>query len=135
MSFLPEEDREFLAFKKIPFEEYTENNERGLILLENSVPGNLFVLEEKKLLTPNSVSILIIIPSGYNTTMLDSFYTWPRLVLSTEREPNRADTKKSFKGNPDWQFWSRHLQPSDWSPSIDGLSKYLQFVKQAMKDA
>jgi hypothetical protein len=139
MSFLPEEDREFLADKGIKHQLMTEKTadgaERcGVVFPEFAFGGNLRVQSENALVVCGSCDVLVLIPAGYSTTKLDSFYTLPRL-----RRPDGTDPQSTSPENPlfenVWQFWSRHLDDKDWRVGIDGLCTYINYIRRELRDA
>ena len=81
-----------------------------------------------------SCDLLILIPSGYPTTKLDSFYTIPRLKRPDGTDPAAANGENELFGKK-WQFWSRHLDDKDWVPDRDGLNSYISYVHQALRAA
>ena len=84
MSFLPEDDRRYLAEKNITYEEKESDGQKGVILHGYSVPNDRF--------DAAAVKLLIMIPPGYPDVPPDIFYTdpWLRLVRSNTY-PRAAD--------------------------------------------
>jgi hypothetical protein len=112
-NFLPEDDQEYLKIKAIKYELLTEtdpqgNLRRGLLLPEFFVPDNLRVLNDSNLVLCNACDLLIVIPTGYATTKLDSFYTLSRLKRPDGVDPQNANAE-TVLFTKTWQFWSRHL--------------------------
>jgi len=134
MSFLPEEDRNFLADKQIKYREHEESNQRGLIIEAMSVPGHLRALVNGVLCAVKAAEILVMIPAGYNTARLDSFYTRPHLKRVDGSPPNCATGSLNF-ATTEWQFWSRHLDENVWRPGVDGMEMYLQLIRRALETA
>jgi hypothetical protein len=138
--FLPLDDREFFESKRFAFEEIEEKlpdgNVRRLVLLDAlQAPSSIFVKHERGQLMPaETFRLLIVVPNGYATTRLDSFYTQPRLLRRDGAEPDRANGSSNFLGT-DWQFWSRHLSESEWRVGIDGMETYLQYVLNELRIA
>jgi len=139
MSFLPEEDREELAAKGIP---YTEKEEklpdgtvrRGVLFPGFAFEGALFETKDNALVACAQCDLLILIPSGYAKTKLDSFYTRPYLKRQNGAFPDRANvTQKLF--DTDWQFWSRHLSDDEWQKGDRDLVTYLYVVRDALRQA
>lgn len=136
MFTLPEEDVEYLTMKKLAFE-----------LCEEAVPGGgirkavLFrqLPFSSGLVAVNGEAIracdlLILIPEGYATTRLDSFYTAPRLHVPGGGNPLQAAGDQVLFERK-WQFWSRHLQEGEWRDGTDGLSTYLPMVLSELAKA
>lgn len=140
MTFLPEDDLEFLSLKQVPFEEIAETqpgvgHRRGVIFRSLSFEGRLHVRGADGSWAPcASCDVLILIPTGYATTRLDSFYTVPQLALPGGGPPNCATTETTLFGRQ-WQFWSRHLADGEWRPGVDGLETYLQYIRRELKAA
>lgn len=136
MSFLPEHDRDFFGEKKISFEEIVEGNpqspSRGVVIHALDLPPGLFARDEQGVLHPRSnADILIMIPTGYNDTKLDSFYTFPRLVLANGMDPVNCSGTIEF-AKLTWQFWSRHQPDGSWRAGIDALDTYLQLIREVL---
>jgi hypothetical protein len=138
--FLPMDDREFFESKRFAYEEIEEKlpdgNVRRLVLLDAlRAPSSMFMKNEQGQLMPaGTFRLLIVVPNGYATTRLDSFYTQPRLMRSDGAEPDRANGSIDFLGT-DWQFWSRHLSETEWRVGIDGMETYLQYVLNELRIA
>lgn len=138
-SFLPEDDQEFLATKSLAFvllrEELPEGEERrGIELPEFALPPNLFVKIDDKLVAESRVSLMVLIPKGYQETQLDSWYISPAVYLKDGQQPDRANSEAVLFGRP-WQFWSRHLAAGDWRAGVDGLETYLQYIRTGLRSA
>jgi len=136
---LPEDDKEYLDNKALKYELLTEslpnNMERhGVLFPSFEFTGNLFVTEDSQLTQCRTCQLLILIPDGYATTKLDSFYTNPRLKRADGLEPDRATAENEFFGRK-WQFWSRHLQDGEWRPGVDGLNTFILYVLRELKTA
>ena len=139
MSFLPEDDQDYLRAKGLLFEEKKETppggeERRGVVFPSFAFEGNLFELRDGALIRATQCKLLILIPSQYATTKLDSFYTIPHL-----KRPDRADPQNASGESPlfdgSWQFWSRHLGDNEWRVGIDGLETYLQYVRGELRRA
>ena len=139
MSFLPEDDIDYLKAKQIEHdlkvEKQPDGTERRGILIPNfSFTGNLAAVNNGQLVSQSMCDLLIVIPSGYATTKLDSFYTRPFLKRPGGVDPQAASgTQDLFQLN--WQFWSRHLENNEWRPGQDGLETYLQYVRSELERA
>jgi hypothetical protein len=139
MTFLPEDDRAYLAEKLIKYELLSEptgpDSSRNAILFpEYALPANLFSSVDGQLVPAGATDLMILVPSGYATTKLDSFYTLKRLKRADGTEPLNANVEQEFFGKK-WQFWSRHLEANDWRDGIDGLSTYLEYVRRELRVA
>ena len=138
MTFLPEEDQEFLDSSGIPHELLTEDDgnakRRGVLFPGFAVAGNLRMQQNGSLIVSETCDVLILIPDGYATTKLDSFYTSPHLKRADGSDPQAASGTPTLFGKV-WQFWSRHLDDSDWRVGVDGLRTYLSYVRCELRGA
>jgi len=139
MSFLPEEDREFLGENGVQCQELIENipdgqERRGLLFPAFSFSGNLRRMNGGGLIAVDSCDLLVLIPDGYATTKLDSFYTIPRLKRSDGSDPQNAGGESMLWGKP-WQFWSRHLDDQDWRVGVDGLRTFISYIRGELRNA
>lgn len=135
MTFLPEEDCDELASKGISYREEEEKLpdgtvRRGVMFPGFGFQGNLF--ESQSPCT--HCELLVLIPSGYAKTKLDSFYTRPHLKRQNGAFPDRANVIQKLFG-ADWQFWSRHLSDQEWEKSGRDLLTYLHIVRDALRQA
>jgi hypothetical protein len=140
MSFyLPEEDQEYLTAKGIQYELLVEKvsggqERRGVIFHGFPVPPGLRIVTNGSLANCECCDLLVIVPHGYATTKLDSFYASPYLKRFDGTDPRNATGQEVLFGAT-WQFWSRHLADSDWRVGIDGFSTYLQYITSELRNA
>ena len=143
MTFLIRDDREFLATKALAFAARIETlpdgtTRRWLMLEDFAVEGRLFArmdVAQPQVLTPQQAcKVAILMPDGYPTTKLDSFYTLPRLVRADGVDPINANGEMDICGQK-FQFWSRHLDNTDWRPGQDGLETYVNYVRRELRAA
>lgn len=129
MSFdLPEDDEEFLQRKALKHERHVDGQTRGIIFPAFKFNGNLWQRNGNgELVRREDCDVLILLPAGYATTKLDSFYTAPHLKRPDGNDPVNATGTQQFFGRT-WHFWSRHMKENEWRPGIDGLSTYLPGV-------
>lgn len=137
MSFLPEEDQEFLARKGFRFELFEDKQpdgtaRRAVHFPEFEFTGNL--RPDGATESSKSCGLLVLVPKGYATTQLDSFYTAPVLKRQDGTFPDRAHSTETHFGRT-WQFWSRHLTKEEWRIGVDGFETYLQYVRGEFKRA
>jgi hypothetical protein len=127
MTFLPEDDHEYLTSKGLLFEEKFEGGQNGLIIRNFVLPSGKFNCEQSDL--------LIIIPPNYPDTHPDMWYFYPRLLLlPSDALPRATESNHNFEGKT-WQRWSRHLQGGEWRAGIDGIHTYLKRVEIALANA
>jgi hypothetical protein len=139
MSFLPEEDQEFLDENGINYQELLENmpngqERRGVLFSSFSFSGNLRATNGGSLVKADACDLLVIIPDGYATTKLDSFYTNPKLKCADGRDPQNANNDSALFEKT-WQFWSRHLDDNDWRVGIDGLRTFISYIRGELRNA
>lgn len=136
MSFLPEDDQEYLNHKGIKYELLSEQvadggERRAIKIPEFTFASNLHSMKNGQLVPCASCDLLIVIPKGYATTKLDSFYTYPRLKRADGMDPAAATSESDLFGTK-WHFWSRHLDDKDWRDGIDGLASYFNYVRREL---
>jgi len=139
MSFLPEEDQEFLDENGIKYQEFLENmpngqERRGVLFSSFTFSGNLRTTTGGSLVKAEACDLLVLIPDGYATTKLDSFYTIPKLKCADGRDPQNATVDSTLYGKT-WQFWSRHLDDNDWRVGIDGLRTFISYIRGELRNA
>jgi hypothetical protein len=140
MSFLPEDDAEYLKAKQISHELKQEKlpdgtERRGVVFPSFAVSGNLQTANGGgQLAGCTACDLLILIPPGYSTTKLDSFYTRPFLKKPGGSDPQAASGQQDLFGQQ-WQFWSRHLADGEWRVGQDGLETFLQYVRSELQRA
>ncbi|MGA2833647.1 MAG: E2/UBC family protein [Terracidiphilus sp.] len=139
MSFLPEEDQEFLCENGIKYQELIENmpdgkERRGLRFPAFSFSGDLRTINDGSLVKVNACDLLVIIPDSYATTKLDSFYTIPVLKRADGRDPQNSAIDSELFGEK-WQFWSRHLDDKDWRVGVDNLRTFISYIRGELRIA
>lgn len=132
MGFLPADDIAYLRTKGLEFEEVVERD-RMLVIRNFPLPAGIVSVQGDGQRPPVSqADVLIVIPPGYNSTCLDSFYTFPRLGRAPAGEFPATSGSRQAMGRQ-WQFWSRHLDANSWRPGIDGLHVYLKYIEVALR--
>ena len=134
MSFLPEDDVDYLSSKGFKYVLKEERPEKGILISDFPFVGNLYELEADKLLARATCELLILIPEGYSTTRLDNFYTRPFLKKVDRSDPTNANGRETHFGL-EWQFWSRHLTDEEWKKSARGLEVWIPYVRAALQNA
>jgi len=140
MVSLPEEDVEFLAEKNVAYKLVSEQlnggagERNGIVIAGVPVPANLREVTPNGLTERIDCEVMILVPGGYASTKLDSFYTKPHLKRSDGNEPASTGFPQQLFGE-DWQFWSRHLDEKDWRPGVDGIATYLAYIKNELRGA
>jgi hypothetical protein len=127
VAFLPEEDTQYLDFKKITCEEVIEGSQHAVIFTDFPLPSGKYDHEK--------VEILVLLPDGYNDVGPDMFYTYPKIKLMPQNViANKTEAELSFRGVT-WQRWSRHAPDSDWRAGRDGIRTILKRIKNALEVA
>lgn len=125
MSFLPEEDRQYLLSKDITYLEVDKDGKKGVILKGRRLPAGRY--------DTDTADVLVVLPSGYPDVAPDMFYLspWVRL-LPNKTLPKAADQALDFNGQ-NWQRWSRHN--TEWRAGIDGMWAMIKRVEHALETA
>lgn len=135
--FLPEDDQDFLRRKAIKHRLVSEmvgpEARRGVVFTEFEVPSNLCQRQNGQLVAGGTAAVLVLIPKGYATTRLDSWYVQPGLFFPSGGVVDCAGSEADLF-NDRWQFWSRHLTDSEWRPDIDGLETYIQYIRAGLRN-
>jgi hypothetical protein len=133
---LPEDDQEYLRENSIIHELLAEQDggavRRGVRFPGFIFAGDLVTSSDGVLVPCNAVDLMVLIPDGYTTTPLDSFYTSPRLKRPDGGDPVAATGNTAMFGQT-WQFWSRHLSREEWRPGIDNLRTFLSYIRGELK--
>lgn len=137
-NFLPEADQDFLLAKEINYDLLSEQAgdelRRGVEFLDFPLPENLFIRKDGQLLGGQTVSVMVLIPKGYDKARLDSWHVWPPAFLANGQPANCASAETTLFSRP-WQFWSRHLDAKDWREGIDGLETYFNYIQSGLREA
>lgn len=137
-NFLPEADQDFLAAKELEYELKSEPQpegkvRHGIIFPKFTLPTNLLAKDTAgQLVRVETVRLLVLVPHGYDETQLDSWYVSPAVYSANGNSIRNTAEMQTLFGE-DWQFWSRHLDASEWRPGIDGLESYLQYVRAGLR--
>jgi hypothetical protein len=136
MTFLPEADQEFFQEKNITYELLTESingtEHRGVLFPVFRFEGNLRTAHDGNLLPCDSCRVLVLVPNGYSTARLDSFYTAPWLKRPDGNDPHAANSEQTLF-QQSWQFWSRHLDEGDWRVGVDGFCTFINYIRGELR--
>jgi hypothetical protein len=125
MSFLPEQDRQYLRDRGLVWEEVVDGVSTGIILQNFCLPVGRFNVP--------TANILIVLPSGYPDVAPDMFYLMPWLQLLLNGSFPRATEAAFAFQQQSWQRWSRHN--SEWRPGLDGIWTMMKRVEHALEVA
>lgn len=114
---LPAEDAEYLNGRGLTWETLQENSQ-WLLIHGWTLPSGYNL---------TSVSLALLIPSGYPDVEIDMVYVHPHLSR-LDGKPIRALAGQKIR-DMKWQRWSRHRTPAcPWRPGIDDISTHLTMV-------
>jgi hypothetical protein len=133
MPLLFDEDYEILNDSGLAFEEDETN--RYLIIKNYPLQNNFYQYNGQPL---EYVEILVVIPLNYNTSGNDMFWTHPPLSrIDGLPIPNvfglGGDDARFFQ-EKEYCRWSRHYNPSSWTPKTDDVQKILSRIEWALKN-
>ncbi len=128
---LPETDAAYLNEKFPTARVYPVGNEVHVVLPAFPFP------EAYK---PRSSDLLMRLPAGYPDAKPDMFWTLPSVKLLTDAWPDRcghleipgSGPGSEIYNNTPWQRWSRHSNPQDWRPGVDGLRNFVTAIKREL---
>lgn len=132
MGLLLEKDYEILKEWGL---EYEEDISKGFLVLKNfPLQAGFYCFDGKVIET---VEVLYIIPSNYNMSGGDMFWTHPYLTRVDGKE---IPATMKFGGGDARHFkskeycrWSRHFGPTSWKPKVDNIEKILSRIEWALK--
>ena len=116
---LPEQDREFLDARGLPWETIGGAGGQWLLIHDFPVPANYNI---------EKVTAALMIAPGYPDAQIDMVYFYPALVRTDGKAIN-ALAQQSLDGKT-FQRWSRHrTAQSPWRPGEDNVSTHLILVE------
>lgn len=133
MALLFDKDYEILEDSGLVYEEDEAN--RYLIIKNFLLQKAFYHFNNQELET---VEILVVIPSNYNTSGNDMFWTHPPLkridnvTIPAAFEFGGGDAK--YYQQKEYCRWSRHYKSSSWTPKIDNIQKILSRIEWALKN-
>ncbi len=113
-NFLPSEDLEFLDKNYVWKKTDIEDDKRGLIIKNYSLPAGY---------KPTKSDLMILIPTNYPGSAIDMFYFDPDISRIDGKGIAALDKENHFGRT--WQRWSRHYE---WCPDSDNVAKHICFV-------
>ena len=120
---LPEEDREYLEKRGLPWETIVENGAQWLLVNEFPVPDGY---------NQKVVTAALSIHPQYPDVQIDMVYFYPILERSDLKAiPNL--TPQALDGK-NFQRWSRHLNGDEtWRLGVDGVGTHLLKVTEWLR--
>ena len=133
MELLLDKDYEILRESGL---EYEEDINSGFLVLKNfPLLSGFYSFDGKALET---VEVLYMIPTNYNMSGGDMFWTHPYL---TRVDGKAIPAMMQFGGGDARVFkskeycrWSRHFAPDSWRPKVDNIEKILSRIEWALKN-
>lgn len=109
--------------------------DRGLAY-EASVEGSMICVVIKAWQLPTGYDrtesdLLIRLPSGFPDIAPDMWWFGPGVKLAGGATIQATELVENYLGR-EWQRWSRHLQPGQWRPGIDGIESYLALIQREL---
>ena len=115
---LPPDDLAYLATRFPNFREATEGQMLCVVITDFPVAAGL---------RPERSDLLLRLAPGYPDIAPDMWWFAPAIIRLDGAEIPQTQAQESYLGQT-WQRWSRHLDPSQWRPGVDGLQTYLALV-------
>jgi hypothetical protein len=79
---------------------------------------------------PPTVTIRIVVPTGYPHVALDCFYTEPELRLASGAEPGNSSIQAVFGGQFRWFSW--HV--NGWDPNTGTLDRFVRLCEGRFRE-
>jgi|ERR1035437_1199589 hypothetical protein len=129
MNLLFEEDYKILESTGLF---YTEDFQNRYFVIKNfPLEEGLYKSNEKLLL---EVEVLVIIPSNYNTSGIDMFWTFPNLSRADGVQIPAYGGDPRIYENKIYERWSRHWKSESWEVKVDNIQKILSRIEWALKN-
>lgn len=133
MALLFDEDYQILKDSGLQFEE--DEGQRFLVIKDYPLKAGLYENNGKSI---DKVDVLVVIPTNYNTSGNDMFWTNPLLNLA---DGNPIPNVSGIGGQDPRIFnevefcrWSRHYRPDSWTPKEDNILKILSRIEWSLKN-
>lgn len=81
--------------------------------------------------TEKSCCLAIEVPQNYPAAEIDMFYCLPHLVLVRGTSIPQTEYRQVIQGR-EFQRWSRHRDPGQWSPVRDSVLSHLGLVEESI---
>lgn len=78
-----------------------------------------------------STCLAIEIPQNYPAAEIDMFYCNPHLALGTGATIPQTECRQIVNGS-EFQRWSRHRNPGQWSPARDSVLSHIGLVEESI---
>jgi hypothetical protein len=80
----------------------------------------------------SSVDLLLKLSPGYPDIPLDMWWFDPVVARTDGQLIPQTDVREQIVGRV-WQRWSRHLNPGDWKPGVDGVQSFLARIRADLR--
>lgn len=118
---LLEKDEAYLDARGL-FWETIDDGRRWLMLRDFPVPQGYLQA---------STCLAVEIPQNYPTAEIDMFYCQPTLTLASGTKIPQTECRQVINGL-EFQRWSRHRNPGQWSPARDSVLSHLGLVEESI---
>ncbi len=122
---LPSDDLAFLDRQGIAYEVFEENGMHCVELADFPLPGGL---------NAPKADILFRLAPLYPDVPPDMWWISPALTTASGATIPATEVHETHHGRT-WQRWSRHLNPSTWRTSTDGLESYTALLRTELAAA
>lgn len=132
MALLFDSDYQFLKEAGLEYEEDETN--RFLVLKNFPLAPSLYVSNG---LPVQTVAVLNVVPSNYNTAGCDMFWVYPQLARADGKaipQIGGADQDSRKHNGIEYYRWSRHWNKKPWKPKVDNIRTILSRLEWALKN-
>jgi|GEM_PF-4101586 len=129
MQLLFDEDYRILESSGLSFEEDTQK--RYLILRNFPLKEGLYIFKGDPIET---LEVLLKIPSNYNTSGGNMFWTFPKISRSNGKPIPAYGGSPINHNRKVYDRWSRHWRGLSWKSKVDNIRKILGRVEWALKN-
>ncbi|MBA4409723.1 MAG: hypothetical protein C0397_09920 [Odoribacter sp.] len=129
MGLLFDDDYIILEDSGLTIEE--DINSRFLVIKNYPLKEGLYQSNGQSL---KEIEVLLIIPSNYNTSGGDMFWTYPKISRIDGVEIPAYGGDPRIYNEKTYDRWSRHWQPQTWIPKKDNIVKLLSRVEWALQN-
>jgi hypothetical protein len=82
--------------------------------------------------TRGETDLLLRLSPGYPDVPIDMWWMDPPADRSDGQVIPQTEVREQVLGRI-WQRWSRHLNPGDWRPGVDGIESFLARVRADLR--
>jgi hypothetical protein len=79
-----------------------------------------------------SADLLLRLSPGYPDVPLDMWWFDPGVIRTDNQAIPQTQVPEQILGRV-WQRWSRHLNPGDWKPGVDGVQSFLARIRADLR--